>query len=87
MALDLAADVLGQLVDRVQHLGRGLVGAQRDTLQVQGRLGDLPVGDRRVALLGELDLERRQLRDLLADAAKALDVGRALSSSTSTLRP
>ena len=57
VALDLAAHVLGDHVDRVEHLGRGLAGAQRHALEVERRLGDLAVGDRGVALLAELDLE------------------------------
>jgi hypothetical protein len=38
-----------------------------DALQAQGRLRHLAVRDRGVALFGDLDLERGQLRDLLAD--------------------
>src|SRR5262245_39060004 len=71
--LDLAAHVLGQPVDRVGHLRRGLMGAERLPLQAQRRLGHLAIGDRRVALLPELDVQRRQLRDLPADPAEALD--------------
>ena len=51
---------------------RRLVRMQGHALQPQRRLGDLVVGDRGVALFGELDLERRQFRDLLADPAEPL---------------
>src|SRR4051794_24001038 len=57
MPLDLTAEVLGHLVDRVQQLGRSLPGAQRHSLQVERRLDDFAVRDARVLLLGQLDLE------------------------------
>jgi hypothetical protein len=59
-------------VDRVHHVRRGFTGAQRHALQLQGRLRDLTVTDRRVALLAQLDVEQRQVGDLFADPAKAL---------------
>jgi len=71
MFLHLAADVLGQLMDRVGHLGGGLVSAKGDALQSQGGLGHLAVLDRRIALLVDLDVEGCQLRNLFADAAES----------------
>ena len=52
--------------------GRGLVRPQRDALEIQGRLGDVAVGDRGVALLGQLDLELGELGDLACRACEAL---------------
>src|SRR6266511_301360 len=72
MALHLAPQVLGNLVNRVQHLGGRLPGAEGHPLQVQGRLGHLAVGDRRVALLRQLHLEDRELGNLLADPSEPL---------------
>src|SRR5215212_4124659 len=46
VALHLTTQVLGGLVNRVDHLRRGLVGPQGDPLQVKGGLRDLAVGDR-----------------------------------------
>ena len=43
-----------------------------DPLQVQRGLGDAVVGDRGVSLLGQLDLELRVLRHLLANAGESL---------------
>src|SRR3954468_1527604 len=70
--LDLPAHVSRELVDRGPHRRRGLLRAQRRSLQVESRLRDLVVGDRRVALLVELDLEGRRVRDLPADSAERL---------------
>jgi hypothetical protein len=72
MALDLPAQVLGHHVDRVQHLGRSLPGAQRRPLQVERRLDHLAVRDAGVLLLGQLDLEHRVLRNLPANPLEAL---------------
>src|SRR5213079_1698034 len=72
MLLDLATDVLRQLVDRVGHLGRCLAGSQGYTLQSQGGLGDLSVFYRGIALFGNLDIEGCKLRDLFADPPEAL---------------
>jgi hypothetical protein len=52
--------------------GEALAGSQRDPLQMQRRLGDLRVGDRRVALLEHLDLELRQLGHLPRHLPEAL---------------
>src|SRR3954466_15268155 len=70
--LDLPAQVLRDLVDRVQDLGRRLPGPQRRSPQVERRLDDLGIGDARVLLLGQLDLEHRVLRNLPPDAVKPL---------------
>src|SRR4051794_21024419 len=59
VALDLAAHLVGHEADRVVELARGVLGPQRDALEVQRRLGDLALGVGRVALLGDLDLEDR----------------------------
>src|SRR5437763_6774379 len=72
MALHLALHVLDQLVDRVHHLRCGLPGAQGNALELQRRFSHLAVGNRGVPLLGQLDVESRQLRYLPADPAKAL---------------
>ena len=45
VALDLARELVGDQVDRVLDVAGGLLGAQRDALEVQRRLGDLVVGD------------------------------------------
>ncbi len=70
MALDLTTDVEGDLLDRVVHPLRPLLGAQRRALQPQGRLGDVLLGDRRVGLLAEDHLEACVLGDLAADAVE-----------------
>src|SRR4051794_4033507 len=75
MLLHLAPDVLGHLVDRVQHVGRGLLRPQRDSLQAQGGLRHHAIGNPRVLLLVELDLQQGQLGDLLANPLEALDHG------------
>src|SRR5215211_2429141 len=72
MPLDLAAKVLGDLVDRVQHLRRCLPGPQGGPLEVQRGLRNLAGGDRGVSLLGQLDLEHGELRNLPADSREAL---------------
>src|SRR6185312_276792 len=72
VALDLARELLLALHDRVLHVRRGRAGAQRDALEVERRLRDVAIGDRRVALLAQLDLELGQLGDLALDRAKAL---------------
>src|SRR5437763_431503 len=51
MALDLDGELVADQVYRVQHVGRGVPGAQGHALEVQSRLGDLRLGDRGVALL------------------------------------
>ena len=61
MPLDLPAEVLGHLMDRVEDLRGRLTGSQGGPLEVQCGLDDLGVGDARVAFLAELDLENRVL--------------------------
>src|SRR4051794_32439409 len=71
VALDLAPQLVGDEVDRVVELARGVLGPERDALEVQRRLGDLAVGVGRVALFGDLDLEDRKLAHLLGDLLEA----------------
>jgi hypothetical protein len=71
MFLDLTADVLGELMDRVRHLGRSLARSKRDALESQSCLGDLAIGYRRVALFVELDIQHCQLRNLFSDPAES----------------
>src|SRR4029077_14229815 len=52
-----------ELVDSGLHVGRGLPRAQRVPLEMDGCLGNLRVGDRRVPLDGQLDLDLGQLVD------------------------
>ena len=56
---DLADELVGELVDRRLHVGRRLACAQRRSLEVDGRLGDLRVRDGRVLLHRELELDDR----------------------------
>src|SRR5215210_6428412 len=67
VALDLAPDVLGQLVDAVGHVRRRLASPQGHALQMERRLGDHRLRDRRVALLDQLDLQGGEVGDLLPD--------------------
>src|SRR5690242_19740476 len=60
---DLPGELVRQLVDRGLHLACGLAGSQRPALEVDGRLGDLRVCNRRIPLDRELDLDLRQLVD------------------------
>src|SRR3954471_15472011 len=71
VALDLPAHLVGHEVDRVVEVAGGVLGPERDALEVQRRLGDLALGVGRVALLGDLDLEDRQLAHLLGDLVEA----------------
>src|SRR3954452_8383695 len=71
VALDLPAELVGDQVDRMVEVAGGILGPQRDALEVQGRLGHLALGIGRVALLGQLDLEDRQLAHLLGDLLEA----------------
>ena len=57
VALDLPRQLVDHQVQRVQHLRRGVVCAQRHALQVQRPLGHLAVGDAGVGLLEDLDLQ------------------------------
>ena len=62
----------GDLLDRVVHLLRALLGVQGRALQPQRRLGDVLLADRGVRLLAEDDLEAGVLGDLAADAVESL---------------
>ena len=55
----------------MQDLGRGVARAQGHALQVQRRLRHLGVGDPRVALSVELDLQASELRHLPVDLVQA----------------
>src|SRR4051812_10208950 len=57
VALDLARQVVGDLVDRCDRRGAGLLRPERDALEVKGRHGDLRLARPRRLVLGELDLE------------------------------
>src|SRR6185312_13971563 len=72
MALDLAGELLLDQVDRVPQVARAIVRAQGHTLQSQGGLRHLVVGDGRIALLVDLDLETREFRHLLAHLREPL---------------
>src|SRR3954464_13942007 len=71
VGLYLPAPLVGHEVDRVVEVAGGVLGPERDALEVQRRLGDLALGVGRVALLGDLDLEDRQLAHLLGDLVEA----------------
>src|SRR5215212_1363651 len=71
VALDLARELVLAAHDRVVHVGRGGARAERDPLAVERGLGDLAVGDRRVALLAQLDLELSELGNLACDRPEA----------------
>ena len=58
---DLTDELVGELVDRGLHVAGGLARTQRAALEVDGCLGNLRLGDRRVPLDRELDLDLRQL--------------------------
>src|SRR5215204_4319650 len=53
VALDLARQLVRDQVDRVLDVARGLLRPKGHALEVQGRLGDVALRVRRVALLGE----------------------------------
>src|SRR4051812_11530655 len=72
VALDLAGQLVGRHVHRLGVARRGVAGAQRRALQPEGDLGDLRVGNRRIALLRQLDVALRERRDLLGDLLEAL---------------
>jgi len=55
----------------VGHVARCVAGSQRDPLEVQRGVYDLRIGDRRVALVGELELQLSQRRDLTRDLLEA----------------
>src|ERR1700759_3759131 len=56
----------------MDDVGRRVARPERDSLEVQRRLGDLRIGDRRIALLEELHLELGQLGHLTRALAEAL---------------
>src|SRR3954451_4985359 len=72
MALDLPREVLRAEVHRVRTVPGRLAGAQGDPLEVQRRLRHLGLRDRGVALVGDLDLQPRELGDLLGHLGEAL---------------
>src|SRR4051794_28931068 len=72
MALDLPRELLRAEVDRVHPVAGRVARAQDRALDVQRHLGDLPVGDGRIALLPDLHLEAGEVRDLLAHLGEAL---------------
>src|SRR5947208_6512228 len=75
MALDLAGQLLRAEVDRVDHVPRCVAGPEGHALEMEGDLGDLRIGDCRVALLPDLDLEVCEWGDLLRDLSEPpLDV-------------
>src|SRR4051794_22921229 len=71
VALDLAAELVGDEVDRVVEVARGVLGPEGDALEVQRGLGHLALGVGRVAFLEDLDLEDGQLAHLLGDLVEA----------------
>ena len=62
VALDLARELVRDQVDRVLDVARGVRRAQRDALEVQGRLGHLALGVRGVALLARARPRARPAR-------------------------
>ena len=72
VALDLARELVGAQVDRVPAVARGVARAQDRALEVQRHLGDVPLGDRRIALLPDLHFEASEVGDLLAHLGEAL---------------
>jgi hypothetical protein len=61
VALDLAGKLVDDEVQGVEHLRGGVPCAQGHALQVERALRDLAVGDARIALLEELDLQPGQV--------------------------
>ena len=57
VTLHLALELVHELVDRRLDVRRGLARAQHRALRPDGRLGDVVVGDGRVLLDGELELD------------------------------
>src|SRR4051794_6692984 len=71
VALDLAPQLVGDEVDRVVEVSGGIPRPQRHALEVQRGLCHLALWIGRVALLGDLDLEDRQLAHLFGDLLEA----------------
>ena len=67
--LHLAKQLVGQLVNRGLHVGRGLGDAKRRALRPDCQLRDLVVGDRRVLLDAKLELDLSQVVQLAAELA------------------
>src|SRR5829696_6289621 len=67
VALDLASELVGDEVYRPAEVLGGVPRPQRDALEGERRGRDLRRADRRVALLGELELEARERRHLPRD--------------------
>src|SRR3954454_4118195 len=72
VALDLPRQLFLAEVHGVLEVPRAVASAQRGPLHRQGRLDDLALRVRRVALVLELDLEAGQFGDLLGDLREAL---------------
>src|SRR3954451_21503776 len=72
VALHLACEVLGGLVDCVRHRRGRAARAQGHALEAQGAFDDLAFLDRRVALLAELDLHHGERRDLTSHLLASL---------------
>ena len=87
VALDLAGELLLAEVDRVPQVAGAVARAEGRPLEVEGGLGHLRLADRRVALLPELHLQARELRDLPADRLKRFSTCSRSSSVTGTFRP
>ena len=86
--LDLAAELVGDQVDRVVEVPRRVLRAQGDALQVQRRLGHHVLGVGRVALLADLDLEHGQVGlTCLAIFSNRFATCSRSSSVTGRLRP
>src|SRR4051794_37702898 len=71
VALDLAPQLVRDEVDRVVQVSGGVPRPQRHALEVERGLGHLTLRVGRVALLGDLDLEDRQVAHLLGDLLEA----------------
>ena len=65
--VDLAEQLVRQLVDRRFHVGRRLLDAERRPLCPDGHFGHLVVSDRRVLLDTELQLDLRKLVQLTVE--------------------
>src|SRR5436190_14465741 len=72
VVLDLATELVGQLVDRRLHVRGGLARTQRRPLRPDGCLRHLICRDRRVLLDAQLELDLRQLVQLAVELAQLL---------------